>query len=106
MEQSFQSTLSKYAMVDHYTIKENASSEEKGGILSKLSEYNMVLVGIHKSNANAWKSYKFSKKTDLFIQKIAVQSKVVVSIFSSPYALNSFLFVNNFDAVLMSYQNS
>ena len=102
----FQSTLSKYAKVDHYTIKENASSEEKGGILSKLSEYNMVLVGIHKSNANAWKSYKFSKKTDLFIQKIAVQSKVVVNVFASPYAINSFLFVNNFDALIMSYQNS
>ena len=26
-----------------------------------------------------------------------MQSKVVISVFSSPYALNSFLFVNNFD---------
>ena len=60
----------------------------------------MVLVGVHKSNANAWKSYKFSKKTDLFIQKIAVQSKVVVNVFASPYAINSFLFVNNFDTIL------
>ncbi|MBT3418181.1 MAG: serine hydrolase [Flavobacteriales bacterium] len=102
----FQSTLSKYAKVDHYTIKEDATREEKGGILSKLSEYNLVLVGVHKSNASAWKSYKFSKKTDLFIQQVAVQSKVVVSVFASPYSINSFKFINNFDAVLMSYQNS
>ena len=65
-----------------------------------------MIVGVHKSNASAWKSYKINRETDLFIQKIAVQSKVVVSVFASPYALNSFLFVNNFDAVLMSYQNS
>jgi len=71
-----------------------------------LSEYNLVIVGIHKSNASAWKSYKLSKKTDLFVQKIAVQSKVVVSVFASPYSINSFLFVNNFDALLMAYQNS
>ncbi|MBT7620682.1 MAG: serine hydrolase, partial [Flavobacteriales bacterium] len=32
--------------------------------------------------------------------------KVVLSVFASPYALNSFLFVNNFNAVLISYQNS
>ena len=102
----FQNTLSKYAKVDHYKIKEKASEEEKGAILSKLSEYNLVIVGVHKSNANAWKSYKINRETDLFIQKIAAQSKVVVSVFASPYAFNSFLFVNNFDAVLMSYQNS
>ena len=89
----FQNTLSKYAKVDHYTISENASSEERGGILSKLSEYNLVLVGLHKSNTSPWKSYNFSKKIDLFIQKIAVQSKVVVSMFASPYSINSFLFV-------------
>ena len=103
---SFSSTLSKYTKLDHYTIKEDASEEEMGAILSKLSEYNLVLVGVHKSNASAWKSFKFSKKTDLFIQKVAVQSKVVVSVFASPYALNSFLFVNNFDGVILSYQNS
>ena len=102
----FQNTLSKYAKIDHYKIKESASEEEKGAILSKLSEYNLVIVGLHKSNVSAWKSYKVSRKTDLFIQKIAVQSKVVLSVFASPYALNSFLFVNNFNAVLISYQNS
>ena len=102
----FQDMLANYAKVDCYTISENSSEEERGAILSKLSEYNLVIVGIHKSNANAWKSFKFSKKTDLFIQKIAVQSKVIVNVFASPYAINSFLFVNNFDALIMSYQNS
>ena len=60
----FQSTLSKYAKVNHYTIPEDASREERGGILSKLSEYNLVIVGIHKSNENAWKSYKIGTSGD------------------------------------------
>ena len=102
----FQGMLSQYSKVDHYKIKELASEEEKGAVLNKLSEYNLVIVGVHKSNANAWKSYKVRKATDLFIQKIAVQSKVILSLFASPYSLNSFLFVNNFDAVIMSFQNS
>ena len=102
----FQSTLSKYAKVDHFTISENASEKEKAKMLSQLSKYNLVIIGIHKSNLNPWKSYKFSKEDDLFIQKISVQSKVVLSVFANPYSLNSFLFVNNFDALVMSYQNS
>ena len=106
LSSDFQSTLSKYAKVDHFNISENASDKQKEELLSKLSKYNLVLVGIHKSNENAWKSYKFSKDVDLFVQKIAVQSKTIVTVFANPYSLNSFLFVNNFDALVLSYQNS
>ena len=42
----------------------------------------------------------------MFVQKIAVQSKTIVTVFANPYSLNSFLFVNNFDALVLSYQNS
>ena len=102
----FQSTLSKYAKISHYKISENASEKQKQELLLKLSKYNLVLVGVHKSNAHAWKSYDFNKNVDLFIQNIALQSKIVVNVFANPYSLNSFLFVNNFDAVVLSYQNS
>ena len=102
----FQSTLSKYAKIDHFNISENDSEKQQEELLSKLSKYNLVLIGIHKSNDNPWKSYKFSKDCDLLVQKIAIQSKVVVSVFANPYSLNSFLFINNFDAIVLSYQNS
>ena len=46
------------------------------------------------------------KNVDLFIQNIALQSKIIVNVFANPYSLNSFLFVNNFDALVLSYQNS
>ena len=42
----------------------------------------------------------------MFIQNIALQSKIIVKVFAHPYSLNSFLFVNNFDALVLSYQNS
>ena len=102
----FQATLSKYAKISHYKISENASEKQKQELLLKLSKYNLVLVGVHKSNAHAWKSYQFDKNVDLFIQNIALQSKIIVNVFANPYSLNSFLFVNNFDALVLSYQNS
>ena len=102
----FQSMLSNYAPTTHFTISEKATTSEQAVLLNKLAEFNLVIASVHKSNANAWKPYKIDKKTDILLQSIALQSKVVVSVFANPYSLNSFLFINNFDALLLSYQNS
>ena len=46
------------------------------------------------------------QNTDIFLQTIALQSKVIVTIFANPYSINSFLFTANFDGMLLGYQNS
>lgn len=102
----FQQTLNHYAKVDTFSISEDADIKSQAYILDKLSKYNLVIVSVHKSNANAWKDYKISKNTDIFLQTIALQSKVVVTIFANPYSVNSFLFTANFDGMLLGYQNS
>jgi len=103
---SFQVTLNNYASVDTFRISETATIKEQAIILDKLSDYNLVVISIHKSNANAWKDYSILKSTDIFLQTIALQSKVVVTIFANPYSINSLLFTDNFDAMLLGYQNS
>jgi len=103
---NFQTMLSNYASITHFTIAEKATISEQAVLLNKLSKYNLVIVSVHKSNANAWKSYEIDRKADILLQSIAIQSKVVVPIFANPYSLNSFLFTNNFDALLLGYQNS
>ena len=102
----FQTMLSNYASITHFTIDEKATISEQSVLLNELSKYNLVIVSLHKSNANAWKSYEIHRKADILIQSIAMQSKVIVPIFANPYSLNSFLFINNFDALLLGYQNS
>ncbi|MDC0249256.1 serine hydrolase [Flavobacteriales bacterium] len=103
---AFQKMLSNYAPITHFSISEEASVAEQAVLLNKLSRYNLVIASVHKSNASAWESYKIKKSTDILLQSIAFQSKVIVSVFSNPYSLNSFLFTNNFDALLLGYQNS
>ena len=102
----FQTMLSNYAPITYFSISEKASVTEQAVLLNKLSRYNLVIVSVHKSNSSAWESYKIEKSTDILLQSIALQSKVVVSVFTNPYSLNSFLFTNNFDALLLGYQNS
>ena len=62
----FQQVLSKYTKVTHFTISENASSKEQALLLNKLSEFNLVIASVHKSNLNPWKSYKINRNTDIF----------------------------------------
>jgi len=104
--QYFQDMLSNYAPVTHFTISEKATASEQAVLLNKLSKFNLVIASVHKSNANAWKSYKIAKSTDIFLQSVALQSNVVIPVFANPYSVNSFLFVNNFDALILGYQNS
>ncbi|MEC7646656.1 MAG: glycoside hydrolase family 3 N-terminal domain-containing protein [Bacteroidota bacterium] len=103
---NFKHMLSNYAPIKHFSISDKASESEQAVLLNKLSEFNLVIASVHKSNANAWKSYKIIKETDILLQSIALQSKVIVTIFANPYSMNSFLFTNNFDALMLSYQNS
>ena len=102
----FNQMLSNYAPITYFTISEKASASEQAVLLNKLAEFNLVIASVHKSNANAWKSYNIVKGTDIFLQSIALQSKVIVPVFANPYSINSFLFTNNFDGFMISYQNS
>ena len=102
----FQDMLINYADVDCMNINNNASLSEQALLLNKLARYNLVIVSIHQSNKNPWTSYKIDKNTDVLLQSIALQNKIVFANFSNPYSLNSLIFTNNFDAVLIGYQNS
>ncbi len=103
---NFQKMLSHYAPITHFSISNKATVTEQAVLLNRLSKFNLVIASVHKSNADAWKPYKIDKNLDIFLQSIALQSKVVLSVFANPYSINSFLFTNNFDALLLGYQNS
>ncbi len=76
------------------------------GLITKTNKYNLVVIGVHKSNDNPWKSYKLSNKELTWIYELARTNKVVLNLFSSPYALLDFKTTTNFEAIIISYQNS
>ena len=102
----FTSMLSNYASIRHFTIDKNPDSKSRKDMLDQLAEYNLVIASVHQSNENPWKKHKIERNTDLFLQTLSVQSKVIVTLFSNPYSINDFLFTNNFDGFILAYQNS
>ena len=96
----FFNQLNKYAQVDW--IKANSITEYK----EKLKKYELTIIGFHKSNANPWKEYKFSDHELTKLYEISRTNKVILDIFTRPYALNDIQSFSNINGILLSYQNS
>lgn len=92
--------LNKYAQVDW--IKANSITEYK----EKLKEYDLTIIGFHKSNANPWKEYKFSDHELTKLYEISRANKVILDVFTRPYAINDIQSFSNINGILLSYQNS
>lgn len=96
----FIKTLNKYTRVDAVTGKNLQA------IVDQLKSYDLVIVGFHKSNKNPWKDYKFSNRELLWLNQIARNNKIILSVFASPYSLRQVGSFSNIEGVLVAYQNS
>ena len=96
----FFEALNTYAQVDK--IEENSLTR----IIEKLQPYTQVIVGFHKSSAHPWKSYQFKEKEMVWLYEIARQKDIILSVFTSPYALLDAKTTTNFEAIQIAYQNT
>ena len=74
----------------------------------KLKEFNLVIIGLHKSNESPWKAYSFSQTELGWLQEIAKErtSNLILCVFAKPYALSDISSFQSIDAIVMAYQNS
>lgn len=49
-------------------------------LISKLNNYNTVIIGYHRSNANPWKSYKFKDRELVWLYEMARTNSVILNI--------------------------
>jgi len=97
---SFLNQLRKYTHISWVKAK---SLEQ---YIHRLEEYNYVIIGFHKSNANPWKDYKLTEKELVWIYEIARTNTVILDVFTMPYALLDLRTTENFEGIILSYQNS
>lgn len=96
----FLEELKKYAQITH------VKSKSLDGYLEKLKAYNYVIIGFHKNNDNPWKNYKFTDTELVWLYEIARTNPVILSVFARPYALLDLKSTENFEGIVMGYQNS
>ncbi len=97
----FAATLKKYTQVDHFAY--STSREEQ--IIASLADYDYVILGIYTSNQNPWKSYKVDRSIKRFSKRVALQNKLVMTLFANPYSLLDFPEARQAEALMVAYQN-
>ncbi len=98
--EAFLDQMRKYTQVD--AIQSNDLNQ----VLDTLKDYNYVIIGFHRSNANPWKSYAFSAQDLRWIQEISKTNNTVLDAFVSPYALLDLSDTTAIKGIVLSYQNS
>lgn len=87
---TFQTTLSSYAVFDHFTTNKNAEEAKFEELLTKLKNYEVVIVGLHNTNIFNNKTFGISENAKKFIAKLQLQNKTILTVFGNPYSLKFF----------------
>ncbi|MDO5607324.1 MAG: glycoside hydrolase family 3 N-terminal domain-containing protein [Capnocytophaga sp.] len=95
----FLKTLKTYAKIDH--IQANSSAQLK----QSLKPYETVIIGLHKPNKTPWDAYQFTKDELVWLEEIAKEKKVILTIFTRPYALLDVKDISNIESIVVAFQN-
>jgi beta-glucosidase-like glycosyl hydrolase/CubicO group peptidase (beta-lactamase class C family) len=96
----FFKTMNQYARVDKIDVTKTNID------LNQFSDYDQIIIGFHKSDANPWADYKFSPFEIELIKSISQDYKTILVNFTRPYSLLQLRNYINIDAIVQAYQNS
>ncbi|MDW5288646.1 glycoside hydrolase family 3 N-terminal domain-containing protein [Formosa sp. PL04] len=95
-----------YEELKKYTKVHEIKSDTYDYIKNRLDNYNTIIIGLHRSNANPWKSYDFTTEEVQLLDSIAQTHNVILDVFVKPYALLDLPSIENIEGIIVSYQNS
>lgn len=92
------------------TFVENLNLGTAAKVISKteiaqIPENSTVIVGFHKDNSTAYKSYKISQESKDILAELSKKQNVILDAFGSPYALKD-VDISKISTVLVSYENN
>ncbi len=102
----FQKTLSLYAQVDHFNLKNDFSAEEIQVMLDLLQGYDIVIAGIHDTGARPHNVLEMTSDMQDFLKELSAKENAIISFFKNPYVLDKLENVENAAALFTTYQDS
>jgi len=102
----FQKTLNLYTEVKNFQLKADVKASEIEKIKEKLSEYNLVIGGIHDDSRFPRNTMKFSKPVQDFIAELAAKELTIFSYFKNPYSINKLDKIENAAGLILTYQDT
>ena len=78
---------------------------KKASEISTIPPNSKVIVGFHKDNSTAYKSYKISDSSKKVLADLSKNQNVILNVFGSAYALKD-VDISKISTVLVSYENN
>ncbi|MFP4557725.1 MAG: glycoside hydrolase family 3 N-terminal domain-containing protein [Bacteroidales bacterium] len=102
----FINQMELYAPITSFVLKAQPSHEDLTNLEEKLDDFNLIIVGHHRVSTSSDRDYGITPQVASFINKINDSKKVIFSLFGTPYALSKFSNTENFNGLVVSYDNS
>ncbi len=102
----FQQMLENYAPMDHFNILKTQTSNQDKKLIKKLSEYNLIIIGIHNTTIFPGRNFGISQESINLIENIADSVKVILACFSSPYSLKYFNIPEKLESIIIGHQDT
>ncbi|MCK5857084.1 MAG: serine hydrolase [Bacteroidales bacterium] len=105
-DNAFSRRVSDYRKAERFQIKSRSTLSDVKMMVSKLKSYDVVVVCISKTSNSARHNYGIFQSSIDFCNLMAQETKVVVDIQGSPYALQRFTEGTKAAAIIVSYQDN
>jgi len=101
----FQERLQYYAPVDHFWLKKEPAESEIMALIAKLKAYDLIIVSLQNTSIWGGKPFGISNQALNFIRQCSTNKKVVLDLFTTPYAISVLDAGMKPAAIVLSYQD-
>ena len=88
-----------------YVDIEKFESDDYSSIFNK-TDYDAIIISYHGSSSSPYASNIIPDDIVSEINNISKSNNVILNLFLNPYSLNSFKSIDNFESIIISYQNN
>ncbi len=103
---AFQKMLANYTSVEHFELPGNASEQEWAKLRMKLTNYNLVIAGIHGINKYPPGQYGTNKTERQAVENLVNENNTVLAFFGNAYALKYFENIHHVKGLILAYQDN
>ncbi len=101
----FQNVVDKYVSADHFFLPENSTTAMIEAIEARLSEYNLLLVSIHRKEKLPGLTMRMTPHLTDFVGTLSKKDGSVITFFRNPYLIDKYPDFGDASGLLLTYQD-
>ncbi len=101
----FTERFSDLILADYYSLPKNPDFSTSQQMEAKLAEYELVIVNFLDASNRVSKNFVVSNQSVRIVNAINSKTKVVVNLFTNPYALKDMRGIDKAECIIVAYQD-